>query len=688
MPHLWNDIYVVTAAELAPWYNNLDVLQKHITRHKDKTYGIKKVCSGGNGRQLLIAYDSLSADIKNTLGDPRKPAHLMELFYSTDNGAVDFFQTHKTEDGSPLRFALQEEYITNASVLIACARLKDAREKERRSKSISLKGVMATIVNDATSFNKTLKEKHQVEHTLPSSEKRFKIVFKNFLKPCGELPYNYASLISKKVGNQNSRKVTDPVLELLNDMFAGQNVKPTRTQIARTYDGFLQGYVEVLKDQQTGEMYDPKEFKPLSEATIISYLGSWSESIGNLSKRIGDRQKLIAQFKPHHSLQRPKFASSIISVDDRQPPFEYVKGQRPWFYNAIDLGSEAFTCWVYGKDKKGIIVEFYRQLVRNYTEWGLNLPLEIEAESNLNSGFEKTFLMPGRMFEHVRIEANNARGKRIERYFRELRYGNEKMREGWLARPFALNEANQKGQQEDKLLPYNDIIENCLRDIEDWNNSPHSVQADKTRWEVFMENQNPDLKPTAWAPVLYYLGYKQPTSVNVGIIRLQGGEYLLGENGKVCVGEPLIQLMRKVEGKEVDVYWLDCNERKVLKAYVFIGDQPICEAIPKPLYNRATAERTPEDAAARETMSSYVATIDGYRKMKMNSINDVIVIDNTPRTLNRKFVMPGISRPETPAEQPVMSKAKEKETKLEQQIAYLEKHHDFDKYLSDEEHEA
>lgn len=65
-------------------------------------------------------------------------------------------------------------------------------------------------------------------------------------------------------------------------------------------------------------------------------------------------------------------------------------------------------------------------MLRNYTEWGLNIPYELEAESSLNSSFTNTFLQNGYMFENVRIESNNARGKRIERYYKSLRYDVEK----------------------------------------------------------------------------------------------------------------------------------------------------------------------------------------------------------------------------------------------------------------------
>jgi len=643
MPHEWNNILVVTESELVPaFFNCLTTLKSTIARYKDKSHGIKKVCSGGNGRQMLISYDSLPAHIREVLPDPRKHSHILDVFYQQDSDAVRFFSEYRFADGSYLSLLHQEQYITNASVLKACVALKSGREHERKTKGGSCKGIMTTICNDAASFNKTLKAKHGVEHTLPTSERWFKEDFKSFLND-GKDGFNYECLISKKLKNDNAKKVTDEVVKLLNDLFAGVGKKPDRTYVARQYEAFLNGYVEVISEE-TGEVYDPKAFKPLSEGTIISYLGKWQERIGTYSKRSGDRQKLMQQFKPYHSLDKPTYAGSIISIDDRQPPFEYQKGSRAWFYNGIDLASEAFTCWVYGKSKEGIILDFYRQMIRNYTEWGFCLPAELEAEMSLNSSFTNTFLRPGAMFDHVRIEANNARGKRIEAYYKPLRYQFEKERTGWLARPFALSESNQAAKEAAPMLPYSQIIDGCLKDIEDWNNMPHAVHTTKTRWEVFCEMQHPDLKPTNWKAILPHLGYKTITSCNAGIVKLQSKEFLLGDRNEMYTGDQLINLMKQVEGRNIDVYWLDNNKGEVMKAIIYMGDTCICEAIPKPTYNRATIERTPQDEANRALMSAYVATIEGYMRRKAASIERVFVIDNREKTLNRKFVMPGVTR--------------------------------------------
>ncbi|RQO78078.1 hypothetical protein DBR40_09010 [Pedobacter sp. KBW01] len=638
MPQLWNNILVVTKDELVPnWYKKENTLYSEITRYANKAYGIKRVQLGGNGRQMFISFDSLPPVVQDGIGDPRKLNHVLDQFYKVDGEAVKFFTNFKFEDGTYLDTEFQERYIINASVLKAIISLRSARENERRTKgNFSGAGIAQTLLSDAQSFNDILEKKYKVRHTLPPGEKQFKKTLKDFET------IGYAGIISGRHKNANRRKVDDITIELLNNLFAGQPTKPTATEVHRQYEAFLMGYLEVINNE-TSEIYNPSDFKKLGATTVTNYIAQWSNKIGTHGKRSGDRQKFMQQFSPYHSLLKAKFAGSIISIDDRQPPFKMADGNRVWFYNGIDLGSEAFTCWVYGKSKEGIIMEFYRQMVRNYADWGFNLPAELEGEMSLNSSFVNTFLKEGAMFQYVRIEANKARAKRIEAYYRPLRYNLEKKRIGWLARPHALSESNQPGSQPAPTLSFNDIVQGCLEDIETWNNMPHSVHTHMSRWEVFCQKQNPDLQPTNYAAILPHIGYKTPTSCNVGMIQLNNSLFLLGDEGRIATGNKLISLMTHVEGKDVDVYWLDDNEGKVLKAHVYIGNQLICEAIEKPRYQRARIEQTPEDLANREIMSAYVATIEAYGRRQKKSIDTLTIIDNTPKP-KKSFIMPGLKK--------------------------------------------
>ncbi len=640
MPHYWNNILVVTKEELVPtFFKTATYLSVQINRFKDKNHGIKRVQVGGNGRQLLISFDSLPVEIQTRLGDPRKLTHILERYYRTDSEAVIFYANYSFLDGTYLNDDHQRKYVVNASVLRAVLALKSEREIQRRTKSGSLSGTNKTLSDDCNSFNKVLELKHGIRHTLPENERRFIDTLKDFSAQ------GYESLISKKHKNNNSRKVFDNTIELLNNLFASDPVKPTATEIHRKYKLFLNGHLEIINNE-TGEVYQPAQFKKISDSTVKHYLARWTSKIATHAKRSGDRQVYMQKFKPYHSLVQPKFSGSIISIDDRQPPFKMPNGKRIWFYNAIDLGSEAFTCWVHGQSKEGIIVDFYRQLVRNYAEWGINLPNELEAEMSLNSSFTETFLQEGAMFNNVRIEANNARGKRIEAYYRQLRYKYEKNRAGWLARPHALSEANQQGGNQVPTVQYGEIVRGCLQDIEDWNNAPHSVHKNMTRWEVFMNTQHPNLTPTNYKGFIKHLGYHTATSCKAGIVKLNNTEFLLGEGGMISLGDKLVKLMERIEGANISVYWLDDNDNEVLKAFAYLNDTYVCELIKKPVYNKAKLEQTDDDLKARQLMSSYVSTIEAFGRSQIQTIDKVIVIDNSPKT-PKSFVMRGLATSKT-----------------------------------------
>jgi hypothetical protein len=603
--------------------------------------GIVKLRPQGPGFPMLVSYRTLPSAWRNLLaqsfGEPPVQARQTwcERLYERDTEAYSFYLAYSDSSGSlDDRKKTVETCTLNASVLNLVRKLYDRHCQYRQFLRQKVTGsspapsVRDSIASDIAQFRGV------VPHTLPDNAARLFDRLRRYRKE------GYGSLIHGNRCKGNARVVTTDVNKMLNDLFAEQKHKPTKAEIYDLYLGFLNRQVEVI-NSETGEIYNPEDFPKLSESTVRAYLSRWENKIATYAVRSGDRQKYMARFKPYHKLSQPELASSILSIDDRQPPFEYEKGRRPWFYLGIDVGSECFTSWVHDTRKEGIILKFYRQLVRNYAEWGFRLPAELECESSLNSSFRDSFLQPGAMFNYVRIEPNNARGKRIEGYFRQLRY-NEKDGDGWISRPFALSEANQAGPEKVPIIPYNEIITRCLLKIQEWNNKPHSKIRDKTRWEVFCGMQNPNLPPTNYRSFIPHIGSKTETSCRTGIIRLQNAEFLLGRDGFIATGNTLIPLMERVEGRDIDVYWLDGNDRRVLKAYVYLKGQYICEAIAMPSYNRARIEQTPQDLANRELMSKYVSTIEGFGRRRRAELDRLTVIDHRDVCLNHKFVIPGL----------------------------------------------
>lgn len=634
MPEFYTDtdgkeLLVVSYDELVPrFYKTVRSLTTIVDRDMSRGYGLRKVIRGCRNRQALIDFDSLPARVRDEMDDPRRGVHPVDKHYKYDVAAESFYTGFMLPGGHRLSPESVFKYVVNASTIEALVSLKDERESLFARCGRTCPREWIRLLGDAKSFADVQQQKHGYRHSLPGSEKRFKEVVQEFVS-CATIEESYKSLVSERhVSNSTggARKVNAATFDLLESLFSKSGYKPNYTDVHDTYTRFLRGEVDIISNA-SGEILNPSSYKPVSESTIRAYLTRWESKNATLRLRTGDRQVLMSETKPYHSMRDTGYAGSILSVDDRQPPFEYTKGERVWFYLGYDLGADCYTTMVWGKDKKGIILDFYRQMVRNYAQWGLCLPAELEAESNLNSSYKDTFLREGAMFRYVRIEANNARGKKIENRNKAMRYGEERRSEGWIARPFAKDESNRAGVGKVEMLPYETIVEQTLQRYERWNNAPHPSRPEMSRWQFFMTHQHPNLTPINWIGIIPHLGYLTKSSCHAGIVRLNNGECLLGIDGHVALGGDLIKLMNLAEGEDLDIRWLDGNDGQVLKAYAYIGGQYVCELVRKPTYARARIEQTLEDLQARELMSSYAATIEGYGNRRKRSIDRVTVLD-------------------------------------------------------------
>ena len=639
MPQIWlHNKVAVDKDELVPkFWNTMNTLRSEIHRYQDKPYGIKRLQKGGNGRKLLIDFDTLPREIQEALGDPRKCDHILERYYRIEPDTVDYYHSYKRPHSGYLTPKEQEQYIINATVMRSVLQLEQDRIIERRNQQMSIRGLANSLCGDVSSFNETLKVRFQVTHNIPANERRFKEYLKAF-----KMDGLYSIIKDPEgTGRQNARRVFDKEMKLIKGLFI-EDYKPTATEISRRYDAFLNGYVEVY-NEKTGELYDPKEFPKLSDSTIKNYLAKWEHKIGTHKKRSGNRQTYIANYIPHHQMDLPTKAGSLISIDDRQPPFWYAKGKRMWFYIGMDIASGCITTFVYGKTKEGIIVDFYRQMVRFHAAHNLGMPIELECESSLNSSFKKTFLREGQMFRNVRIEANNAQGKIIERRFGAIRYEVEKKAPGWIARPFAKSESNQAGPGDNIIIPYDELVAARLADIEDLNNSPHHVEKHLSKWEYFLQNQHEEVNHINYKAILPHLGYRTATSCHRGYITLQGRKRAIADGGKILTGTALIEKMKVIEGKDFEVRWLDSMEGDVLKAYAYINDRFICEVKEMPRFNRAKAEQTDACREAMTLQSKYANTVIAFAQESAKEIEKVGFNDLQPKP-ERKFKIANLKR--------------------------------------------
>ena len=301
MPHFLGDTLVVTKEELVPlWFSSGRTLSSKLSKFKKKQYGPKKALGGGNGRKLLVIFDTLPKAIQDALIDPRKPDHI--LAHNTDPEAVKFYTTYKFDDGDSLSLDAQDKHITNASLLQAVIKLGIARRTERLNKGGSIRGINKTLWQDAMSFIE-MQELRNPDTFFCNLPRTYRSFIDDALKPFKV--EGYKGIVKKYKSNKNALKVRSSKEEkLLNDLFGTQKHKPTSTEIARQYEAFLNGYLEIVCNR-TGEVYNPKDYNQIGTSTIANCLRKWENKIGNEAARSGDRQTLINKFSPHHSFERP-----------------------------------------------------------------------------------------------------------------------------------------------------------------------------------------------------------------------------------------------------------------------------------------------------------------------------------------------------------------------------------------------
>lgn len=610
---------------------------------KDQWYDWKKkakghgyvTTTGGNGRSSLIELKAIPekyrANIVAALGNPEASVNPLERYFTIDGVARQFYEAYKYPSNNKSLEPYQiERYTTNASVLNALVRLREFRTIETKMKGNPKRDLKVGLANDAVAFNEVLKLKYNgIQHTLPQHPRKLNDKITQYAHKDG----GYGLLIDGRAQNTNAQVVTPEMLQLWNDMFAGQRHKPTHIEVSSKYKAFKAGKLQVI-NSETAELYDHTAecYREVSDSSVYNWLAEWTNRIGAFKARAGNRKIYMDRHTPSARMLRPS-VGAIISVDDFQPPFKWGSGEgnRMWFYIAQDLGSTAIVSWVYGDSKEGIISDFYRQLVRDYATMGLCLPYEIECEASLNSSFVNTFLAPGSMFSKVRVIPNKPRSKRIERTIRDLRLRMASKHEAFIPRHTATDENYQEKPGKQVYISKEEIVQLELSYIETWNNELHpdqDVYPNMTRWEVFEQRQNPKLSPINWNGILPHLGHCTPTSMNHGRIRLQHLDRVVGFNGEVALGETLINVMNEIEGEEVNVFWLDDTEGNVLKAHVYnAAGRFICEVLDDLPFHRSELDQTDQCKRNMGLYNAYEATVEGHANRLAKSINKVQLIE-------------------------------------------------------------
>ena len=200
----FNKILCVTYAELT---GGSDAVIKAATLRQNMSRGniVSVHRGGGEGGQALYAWSSIPQKYKvrymERYGDPeqRMKEAMVRDRVKLDSEACTWYTDYKYEmngEMTKLTPELIEEYTINASVLKELLKMMAQRRAIRQSLNGSTVGAWEVIYKSSEAM------RDEYHHTLPQNQARLKAKIKAF-KADG-----YKSLISGKIGNRNTVKIT------------------------------------------------------------------------------------------------------------------------------------------------------------------------------------------------------------------------------------------------------------------------------------------------------------------------------------------------------------------------------------------------------------------------------------------------------------------------------------------------
>lgn len=598
---------------------------KHVQRNKVKV--ARRAC---RGVEALVYYDSLPGKLRDSVvarygnvEDHAKRGGLRSMI-SYDAKAFSYYQEYMFDNGRKLDKKYIQEYTLNATVLNAANAMLAKRKGIRKAASGSVANVWASVAEEVTLI------KDEYPHTLPENAVRLKAKLNQYVKE------GYGCLVSGKFGNNNSRKVSDRIERLLLALYTLPN-KPYTTSVLDLYLQFLSGAISVV-DQSTGEVFQREDYYDdegtpivISESTVWNYLNRPSNRV-LVDKRRSTGHEFNAMHRPHHVRKSPVWSLSKVSMDDRDLPRKMHDGNRVKVYYAFDVTSQCVIGKSYSKSKDtGLFIDCMRDMVNTLRAHNLGMPMELEVEHHLVNNFKDTFMQDGVIVPYVRwCNPSNSREKRAEHMIRSKKYGAEKSTQVGIGRFYLRDEANRpkiekvfdekNNTYKEKTFSYEELVADDLHTIDLHNNALHPNQKKYkglTRWQVFMQNVNPDVTTVNMEHIAYYLGEIVDTSIrNNAYLTVQYNRYAIPNTSVLKSLKPNVY---KVQA----VYW---PGEEIESVYVYQDGKYICTCDKVVSYQEARAEQTDEDIIAFTEQAKLASKFDAY--VKSNKADKVTIIAN------------------------------------------------------------
>lgn len=618
--------------------------------HRKKVKVVRKGI--GRGVSALVSVESLPEKYKELVTQKygnMETEMLRNWFgshWEVDPEAQSWYSLHRLPSGKPLESEQQKEYTLNASAIKAVIRLLN----DVRMKRAVMQGsrVMWEEMSGAISFYQK-----EFGHTLPTSVSRFKKKVMDFQAK------GYASLISGKFGNQNTRKVNVNIERLVLSLAIMPN-KPWNSDVWCMYSDFVNGNLEVI-DPQTGEVYNPTDFldkngKPLklSKSTINNILNQ-PKNQALINKSQMSWSTFMHSQRPHVHRHAPEFSFSKISFDDRDLPRKLKDTKaRPKAYYAYDVASQCVVGFAYNRNKNvDLVVDMFRNMFRMIERNGWGIPAQVEVENHLMSQWKEGFLKAGVVFPFVRFCAPlNSQEKRAEHFNGAKKKSVEHRNHLGIGRFYARNEKYRTESkkisdelndtyEDQEYYTWEQLITEDMMDVREFNNSPHPNQKKypgMTRWQVLVGNMNPNLQPLDKAMLYRFIGEQVSTSIRRNsYCRILYKDYWLSSPEVLDRLEP--------NNLKVDAYFLPDDNGEIGDIYIYQNGNLIDQLKDVGTYNEALAERTDEDESIMTEQNKLISKFDAM--MKREAIKPVVTMKKKAAEQIREAVAKPVEQSES-----------------------------------------
>lgn len=438
------------------------------------------VRGGGLGKVAEVEWMSLPDRFKvkyiAKYGDPEEAQLRQNSMITFDEKARVFFAQYELPDGSPLKEDKQQEYMVNASVLNKMLEMETVQRRQRAQRGNRTPVSWENIMEQC----EQLRENYG--HTLPKNASRLREKMRQYSRE------GYECLVSGKLGNANTTKITDEVAEWLLAHKASVNPVYTVAQLLDLYNSTAaeRGWKAIKSAHTLIEFFERPDIKPQWYA-----VEQGAQRANNLFLR--QNRTVMASCRDALWYIDGTKVNLYFKYWDEKSRRTKV-GTTSCIY-VMDAHSEVFVGWYMCENET---FQTTYEALRNAFERTGFMPYELVADNQ--AGFTSKAAQRWRAkletISHTTIP-ENGKSKTIEsafgRFQAEVLHRHINYTGGNITAKSAKTKVDvAKIIQNVEALPtYEEVRAQNEADISIWNSLPHPKFAGKSRMDVYRTSGNP-----------------------------------------------------------------------------------------------------------------------------------------------------------------------------------------------------